>query len=950
MHSIRFACAGWLAVQAVATSAMAAGPGFPEADALAFIDRHCSTCHNDVDREGGLDLTSLKYAPEDPENFLTWIKVHDRVQAGEMPPKEKRRPEAAATAGFVKSLDAALVAADEQAIAQAGRAVDRRLNRTEYENTLRDLFQAPYLLIQEKLPEDGIAASFNKVSRALDVSYVHLAQYMSAAEYAMKQVITTKFVQPETRTTRNWARNNFRFSNQGGNPNKGRFPVLDHGPDLEVMMTGTGPEGGYRLANSGPAFEFGGPGRQPLFAGDANPARRDKEAMGFTSSHYRTGMQTEWNEWQAPVTGRYHIRLSGYTIWVGPWGTRFEPARPGPVTGGEYVENYTLPAEWHMPNHWDITEGRRHEPIHVYGQWFQSQSVSTTAHKIGQFDLTPDENVAELKGVYLEAGEKITTDPIRFLRPRPGFTNTNTYSNPLAQRDGMPGVAFKWMEVEGPLYDESTTAGYRLLFDNLPLKKAAAGAPGVAIDVVATAVPTPAEAARAARQGARGGPGLRPVKTLVEVESANPTQDAERLLRRFLPVAYRRPAEASDVQRYLALFQNRFERGLGFAGAMMASYKAILASEKFLYLGEEPGRLDARALASRLALFLWNSQPDAALLARAAKGELHRPEVLRAETDRLLADPRSRRFVDAFCDYWLELRRMNETTPDINLYADYYIDDALAESAAEETQLFFAELVQRNLPARNIIDSDFAILNERLATHYGLPGVEGAHFRPVTLPAKSVRGGIMTQASVLKVTANGTTTSPVLRGKWIMERIVGFEIPLPPATVPAVEPDVRGATTIREQLDKHRADESCAACHRNIDPPGFALESFDVFGGYRDRYRAIAAKGQTPALGFGKNGWPLQYYFARPVDPSGQMADGRSFNDVRDLKRLLLQHDVEKVARNLARQLTIFATGSPVRYSDRAKIDQILAKTRASDYGVRDLIHEIIQSELFRNK
>src|SRR6185295_4487116 len=151
---------------------------------------------------------------------------------------------------------------------------------------------------------------------------------------------------------------------------------------------------------------------------------------------------------------------------------------------------------------------------------------------------------------------------------------------------------------------------------------------------------------------------------------------------------------------------------------------------------------------------------------------------------------------------------------------------------------------------------------ERLATHYGLPNVTGVAFRRVSLPADSVRGGIMTQASVLKVTANGTTTSPVLRGKWINERILGFEIPPPHASVPAVEPDVRGATTIREQLDKHRADESCAACHRNIDPPGFALESFDVLGGYRERYRAIASKGQTPAVGFGKNGWPLQFYHA----------------------------------------------------------------------------------------
>jgi hypothetical protein len=167
--------------------------------------------------------------------------------------------------------------------------------------------------------------------------------------------------------------------------------------------------------------------------------------------------------------------------------------------------------------------------------------------------------------------------------------------------------------------------------------------------------------------------------------------------------------------------------------------------------------------------------------------------------------------------------------------------------------------------------------------------------------------------------------------------------------VPAVEPDVRGAVTIRQQLDKHRADESCAMCHRKIDPPGFALESFDVMGAWRDRYRAIATAGQTPELGFGKNGWPKPYYFALPVDPSGQMADGQAFNDVRDLKAILLG-DERQIARNIARQLSIFATGAPVRFSDRAKIEQILDRTRESQYGIRSILHEIVQSELFLNK
>jgi hypothetical protein len=206
----------------------------------------------------------------------------------------------------------------------------------------------------------------------------------------------------------------------------------------------------------------------------------------------------------------------------------------------------------------------------------------------------------------------------------------------------------------------------------------------------------------------------------------------------------------------------------------------------------------------------------------------------------------------------------------------------------------------------------------------------------------------MTQASVLKVTANGTTTSPVIRGAWVLERILGQPPAPPPPSVPAVEPDIRGTTTIRQQLAKHRDVESCAACHNKIDPPGFALESFDVMGGWRERYRATG-DGAPPAKGFGHGGQKFVFHHALPVDPSGAMADGRTFADIREFKRLLLA-DEAQLARNLAKQLTVYATGAPVRFSDRAQIEKILQRASANHYGVRTLIHELIQSDLFLKK
>jgi hypothetical protein len=911
-----------------------------------FIDRHCSSCHNDVDREGGLDLTSLQYTPSNPDNFAVWVKLHDRVQTGEMPPKEKKRPDAGEMAAFIRHVSSTLIASEEALVAQSGRATRRRLNRSEYENALRDLLSAPWLQLQRNLPEDGEASHFNKMSQALEVSHVHMQRYVDAARSAMRQIMANQLLRPPTTTRRIYARDSIEFNSQDGNPDRGRFPVLGNAADLPALT---------RTA--------------PLTVGDADPARRELEGMAWTNSNFE-GNNRPWRTYLSFVSGYYNIRFKGQTIWVGPNGSRVKGNVPNDSLTDEkaIAQTYVAP-EWHRPNHADVSPGRRYEPIKVYTKF--GPRGEGYFGEVGRFDLTPEVGEAELQHVWLPMGGNLITDAVRMYRSRPGFTAIDSHTNQLAQRDGMPGVAFRWVEIEGPLYDETTDAGYKLLFGNLPIKQVNDPMRAVPVDVVALAGPTgrggrgaasprQVDAVASAHAGSRGDladairqqadpyNGAPMGKAFVEVESANPMQDAERLLRGFLARAYRRPVVEADVTRFLALFKRWHDQGLGFAGSMLASYTAALASPQFLYLQENPGRLDDHALADRLALFLWNSPPDATLRAHADKGDLHEPAVLRAETARLLADPKSQRFVNAFLDYWLDVRRMEETSPDISLYNDYFIDDFLKEAALEEPRLMFAEQLRLNLPARTIVDADFTFLNDRLAEHYRISGVTGVRMRKVTLPVGSVRGGMMTTAAVLKVTANGSTTSPVLRGKWIMERIAGYELPPPPAAVPAVEPDIRGAVTIRQQLDKHRADESCAQCHRKIDAPGFALESFDVMGGWRERYRALAA-GQIPARGFGHNGWPQTFFYALPVDPSGATADGRAFKDVREFKQLLLQ-DERQLARNIAKQLSVFATASRVRFSDRARIEQILDKTVATQYGIRSIVEELVQSELFLNK
>jgi mono/diheme cytochrome c family protein len=826
-----------------------------------LLEKHCVECHDAETKKGDFDLTALKPELTNPQVMAQWVKVFDQIASGEMPPAKKPRPETAAVAGYLKELGQKLRVAEDARIQSEGRTVKRRLNRFEYENTLRDLLHAPWLDLRESLPEDTEAHRFNKSGEALDVSHVQLARYISTAEDALRQVLVASAEKIPVATKRYHARDQgsytgpMKFSVFNTAPERATFPTLGYVAQPEVRA-----------------------GKAPTTAGKANAAQRELEGVGVVASAYEP-IEPKFSAFKAPVSGRYRIKLCGHSVWVGP---------------GE-------PKKWFIPNLDVVSKGRRPEPITVY-----ALTPPRVMRRIGNVDLNPDVTVANLD-VQLMAGETIQVDPVRFFRSRPGATR---WQNPLAENDGQPGLVMRWIEVEGPLVDAWPTASYQQLFADLPATKSATSA------------------------------------LKVEVAPLDGAKDAERLLRRFVQQAYRRPVSPQEEVRFLPLIQNALKTGSTFAEAMVTGYTAVLTSPSFLYLQDKPGRLDDYALAERLSFFLWNSPPDAELLALAKSGRLHEPATLSQQTDRLLDDPRSQRFVAAFLDYWLELRKVGVTNPDEKLYPDYYLDDHLVESAGDETRLFFAELLKRDLPARNVAASDFVFVNERMAKLYDLPPVIGSQFRKVSLPVGSVRGGLLTQASVLKVTANGTTTSPVVRGAWMMERILGQKPPPPPPSIPAVEPDIRGATTIRQQLESHRKLESCSACHTKIDPPGFALESFDIVGGYRKAYRAI--DGKEREIGFGKNGQKFAFHNALPVEPHGQLGK-RHFADIREFKALLVQ-DERQLARNLVGQLTVFATGAPVGFADRPKVEKLLDDAQSTTYGVRTLVRGLVTSELFLNK
>jgi hypothetical protein len=412
--------------------------------------------------------------------------------------------------------------------------------------------------------------------------------------------------------------------------------------------------------------------------------------------------------------------------------------------------------------------------------------------------------------------------------------------------------------------------------------------------------------------------------------SDEPSKEAVKQLRAFAERAFRRPTSEQDLKPYLRLLRRSIADGDDPIDALRAGYRAILCSPRFLYFVEPAGPLDDHAIASRLSYLLWGSMPDQQLMKLAKAGKLRDATTLGEQVERMLKGSRGRQFIEDFAGQWLDLVDIDFTEPDRKLYRDF---DILVQNAMlSETHRFLQTLLENNASATELVDSDFTFLNSRLARFYDIKGVEGDEMRRVLLAPESHRGGLLAQGSILKVTANGTNTSPVLRGVWVSERILGTPIPPPPESVPAVEPDIRGATTIREQLQKHLSDVSCAGCHQNIDPPGYALENFDAAGQWRTNY-----------LRNGKSDKRL------PIDSSFSLADGREFKDFDEFRDLLCT-DPRSIARNFAEKLLVYGTGAPITFADRAIVEEIVDQSVDQDYGLRSLLHAVVSSPTFLSK
>ena len=498
---------------------------------------------------------------------------------------------------------------------------------------------------------------------------------------------------------------------------------------------------------------------------------------------------------------------------------------------------------------------------------------------IQQFDMPDDSpQTYEVRATFDEGQIPIVSFPNghdgsykNLIRKRYSKEARNTRKSITPTYDG-PQLQVFWIEVEGPIYEHWPPGSHVNLFGSQPTDKN--------------------------------------------------REYAKLVITRFCAKAFRRRITDQDAAPFVSLFDSMQAAGEDFDYSIKSTLQAVLSSPKFLYHrwnSESPDDFD---IASRLSYFLWSTMPDKQLFVLASQQKLQDPVVLNQQIERMLKDPKADQFVQHFSNQWLGISELGKMPPDPKRFKSYY-DNNLEQAMREETRLFFIDILKNNRTVANFIDSNYTYLNEPLALHYGISGVEGNELRRVSLTPDQQRGGILGHASVLTVTSNGTVTSPVIRGIWILENILGTPPPPPPPDVEPIDPDIRGATTIREQLAKHREIETCAACHSKIDPLGFALEMFDPTGALRVKYDNKFA-----------------------IDASGELPNGATFNGASELKTLLMTKE-ESVVRCLTEKLLIYATGKEPSRADRQEVDQIVKNSIATGSGLRDLIKLVVNSQSF---
>ena len=783
---------------AAASCCSAAGP-----DVLTFVRTNCLACHSSAVRSGDVDLEASKDSKAFTENRETWERVLTKLKAGEMPPPGIPRPPAAEFEGVTHWLEAEFKRQDLAIQPAAGPVAARRLNRAEYNNTVRDLLGVD-LRPADNFPQDNAAFGFDNNGDALRVSPVLLDKYLDAAE----RVVRTAIFGPE----------------------KMKPAMVHYGSPVRIQ---TAPK----------SFE-----------------NYDLTGLSALSSFHVSH--------RFPVEGEYsfHLVLNGHRP------NQSEPAHLGFWVDGKLIHEFDVDAT-------DL-EGQTHD----FRARITAGDHLLSASYIKQFHGLPPSY----------KGPEPSTRP-----PQPLITTRGAFTDKDLETIRKLGTTIKLDRVETRVDNRFEAIDIGGPFDQVTkpspenLRRIFVCKPASKDDMVC-------------------------VRTIVT---------------NFATRAFRRPVTRAEADPYVNLVALARKQGDSLEEGIAAALEAVLVAPPFLFRMEKDrpvvgGNTSVRVgdyeLASRLSYFLWSTMPDAELMRVAAAGQLHLPAVLNAQVRRMLKDQRSDGLVENFGGQWLQLKNVDVVKPDPERFPEF--DESLRQSMRRETSLFFAHIVREDRSVLDFLNADYTFLNERLARFYGVPGVSGPEFRKVDMSATQRGGGLLAQGSVLTVSSYATRTSPVLRGKWVLENILNAPPPPPPPNVPALDDTKIGASmTIRQQMEAHRANPVCASCHSKMDPLGFGLENLNAIGQWRD------VDGKFP------------------VDSSGALPGGRAFKGPVELKTIL-KSTPDAFVQSLTEKMLTYALGRGIERYDKPVLAAIQTRMAADDYRFSDLVLGIVDSVPFQTR
>ncbi len=821
-----------------------------------FLDASCMACHNNGAKTAGVSFQDYTTEAEALAHPYLWEDVRSMIIRGTMPPKGIAQPERATVDAVVAWIDSRLEEAAASAKPDPGRVTARRLNRTEYNNTVRDLLGVDFKPADD-FPVDDSGYGFDNIGDVLTVSPVLMEKYLIAAGRIARSAIVTDRTPPKPTVMRLTAP-------------RSEGDIESIGSNLEVRYS---PEG--RLITP---FRF--------------PAAGDYEfVLDFNDHRTVPPPRPEWMRnigeiivaaaaWEGEtVNDRNLVGLLKID--------RREARRMLATFGGEQVAD-----DWVL-THKELMAKLEETRAFVEANPEREIPPPPTLPVVFSIDGKPILEMTAGDRDYADGGDQVR------IRVEAGTAELRAEILDQQHRPWNPN-ALEWAD-----YRREQDIDRRLLY----------------IDYLEVRGPFDAEPAPLPETHTR-------LVACNPAEAAEQQRCAKTILSRLARRAFRRPASAAEVDRLAGFVKLATDQGAPFEEGLQVALQALLVSPHFLFRIErdpEPGesvrRIDDYELATRLSYFLWSSMPDDELLAAAGRGELRSTKGVLAQTRRMLADPKARELAVNFAGQWLQLRNLERVSPDPDLFPEF--DEELRRAMRAESELFFEDMLAED---RNILDfltADFTYVNERLARHYGIEGVTGPEFRKVKVDGNR-RGGLLSQAGVLTVSSYPTRTSPVLRGLWVLENILDSPPPPPPPGVPTFDESTVGKdASLREQLEQHRADPSCAVCHDRMDTLGFGLENYDPIGRWR-----------TEAGAF-------------PVDSSGELPGGRKFEQPLELKSILRDTEGDRFARALTEKLLTYALGRGLERFDTPTVKRIQAGLAADGYRFSALISGIVTSDPF---